>query len=212
MSNKYKGLVSSLIATIILLVGIAWYTNSHFSNGSYLAVSLFAILYGICMKIADLLDEHGMVWFKGSKLYYGVLWGGFGALLVLSNIAVANAILAMILAFLLRLRLDYRNHALAGVIIIIAFLAQSIFVPTVFFTFFLTLAIFGMLKDYLGDIRKKKDLLYKINEIAPYNMIVSFLYSSVSGNWLVFLAVFLSTIAYDAIKWGFYKLGYYQNI
>lgn len=175
-------------------------------------VAIVAVLYGACMKVADLLDEHGMVWFLGSKILYGVLWGVFGALLILTDAYVGNAILAMVLAFLIRLRLDYRNHAIAGAIIILTFIAQSVFIPVEFLIFFLTFLIFGMWKDYLGDVRKKRDLLFKINEIAPYNFIVAFAYSFVTGIWIVFVAIFFSTISYDLIKYGFHKLGYYKNL
>ncbi len=78
-----------------------------FSNPMIL---LYALLFAITMKVADLFDEHGLKWFKGSTILFGFLWGGFGALLVLSNNTIANIMLAMSLAFLVRNRLDYLNH------------------------------------------------------------------------------------------------------
>ena len=42
-------------------------------------ILIFAALYGITMKIADLLDEHGLKWFKGSAIIFGILWGLFGS-------------------------------------------------------------------------------------------------------------------------------------
>ena len=36
-------------------------------------ILLFALLYGVTMKIADLLNEHGFKWFKGSAIIFGLL-------------------------------------------------------------------------------------------------------------------------------------------
>ena len=98
-------------------------------------IILYALLYGITMKIADLFNEHGLKWFKGSKILFGLLWGAFGALLILSNNTIANIMLAMNLAFIIRNRLDYINHQIAASIIIISFLFSSIFNPTLFLVF-----------------------------------------------------------------------------
>src|SRR3989344_9269554 len=94
---------------------------------SFPLILLYSALFGLTMKIADLFDEHEMRWFKGDALLFGLLWGFFGILLVLSRIDIANVTLAMILAFLVRMRLDYRNHVIASTMIIIAFLWQSTF-------------------------------------------------------------------------------------
>ena len=37
-------------------------------------VVIYAILFGITMKIADLLDEHGLKSFKGADILFGFLW------------------------------------------------------------------------------------------------------------------------------------------
>ncbi len=49
---------------------------------SLLLVLIFASLYGVTMKVADLLNEHGLKLFRGSAILFGILWGFFGALLV----------------------------------------------------------------------------------------------------------------------------------
>ena len=101
-----------------------------------LPIILFcAVLYGITMKLADLLNEHNLKWFKGSALIFGILWGAFGALLIFSNNAIANIILAMNIAFIVRNRLDYLNHQAAATIIIISFLFFAKFEPIIFLAF-----------------------------------------------------------------------------
>lgn len=175
---------------------------------SILMILIYATFFGATMKIADLFDEHGMkTWFKSAHIIFGLLWGFFGILLVLSRPDIANVILAMILAFLVRMRVDYRNHVIAATMIIIAFLYKGIFDPTLFFLFFIIFTIFGGLRDYLGDVRKKKDWIYKINEPAWYYVVPTFIYGVASGNWMIFYTFTIFIIFYDLAKY----LLYYQK-
>jgi len=172
-------------------------------------ILLCSILYGITMKIADLLDEHGLKYFKGSDLLFGIFWGIFGALLVLSNDIIANIILAMNIAFLIRRRIDYLNHAIAISIIIITFLFYSLINVTVFLVFYLIFLIFGGLKDYADDfLKKRKGLFFTLNESMLYYPIPTFVYSLIYGNWIVFFVFLFYTVFYDLTKYYYKKHGY----
>ena len=179
---------------------------------SFPLILLYSALFGFTMKTADLFDEHGMRWFKGDAFIFGLLWGFFGILLVFSGIGIANVTLAMILAFLVRMRLDYRNHAIASTMIIIAFLWQSTFEPTIFSIFFITFVVFGGLRDYLGDIRKKKDWLYKINEPAWYYVIPTAIYGIFSNNWTIFVIFTVYIIFYDLAKYSLFQMKKYHKL
>ena len=173
-------------------------------------IILYALLYGITMKIADLLNEHGLKWFKGSAILFGFLWGGFGVLLVLSNNTIANIMLAMNLAFIIRNRLDYINHQIAASIIIISFLFSSVFNPILFISFYAIFLVFGSSKDYVDDIlKKKKGILVFLNEAMLYYPVPTFIYCLLYGNWIVFWAFLVYTIAYDTTKSIYKKKGYY---
>ena len=172
-------------------------------------VILYALLYGITMKIADLLNEHGLKWFKCSAILFGFLWGIFGALLVLSDSTIAIIMLAMNLAFIIRNRLDYINHQIAASIIIISFLFSSTFNPILFIAFYLVFLIFGSTKDYVDDILKKKSgILVSLNEAMLYYPIPTFVYCLLYGNWIVFWAFLAYTLAYDITKQIYKKKGY----
>lgn len=166
-------------------------------------VLLYVALFGLTMKLADLFDEHKMRWFKGDAILFGLLWGFFGILLVLSRVDIANVTLAMVLAFLVRMRIDYRNHAIATTMIVIAFLWKSTFDLTLFSIFFVTFVVFGGLKDYLGDVRKKKDWFYKITESGWYYIIPTAIYGLFTNNWIIFAAFTTYIIFYDLIKYSF---------
>ena len=172
-------------------------------------IILYALLYGITMKIADLLDEHGLKWFKGSAILFGFLWGGFGALLVLSNNVIANIMLAMNLAFIIRYRLDYINHQIAASIIIISFLFAATLNPILFLSFYVIFLIFGSLRDYVGEkIKKKGKALILYDEIMWYYPIPALIYCLLYGNWILFWAMLVYTIGFDGIKYIFKKKGY----
>jgi hypothetical protein len=175
-------------------------------------ILVYSAFFGITMKIADLLDEHGLRLFKGDAILFGFIWGFFGALLVLSRVDIANITLAMILAFLIRMRLDYRNHVIASTIIIITFIWKSIFDMQLFFIFFFIFVIFGGLRDYLGDVRKKKDWLYKINEPAWYYVIPNVIYGMITNNWIIFLVFTIYITFYDLTKYFLFYTGKYSNL
>lgn len=172
-------------------------------------IILYALLFGITMKIADLLDEHGLKWFKGSALLFGLLEGLVAVLLVLSNTLIANILLAMTLAFIIRNRLDYLNHQVAASIIIIAFLFSQTFNPILFLVFYFVFLIFGSLKDYVGDVVKtKKKIVNLLTESMLYYPVPTFIYCLFYGNWIVFGAFLSYTLAYDLTKYVYKKKGY----
>jgi hypothetical protein len=172
-------------------------------------ILLYAVFYGMTMKVADLMNEHNLKWFKYSNLLFGVAWGLFGALLILSNPIVANIILAMNIAFLIRRRIDYLNHAIAVSVIIIAFLFCASIDITFFLVFYFIFLIFGGLKDYVDDIlKKRKTLFFTLNEAMLYYPIPTLVYCLIYGNWIVFYVFLLYTVFYDLTKYYGIKHGY----
>lgn len=169
-----------------------------------------AASYGTTMKFADLLNEHKLKWFKGSALLFGILWGLFGALLIMSHNAVANIILAMNIAFIIRNRLDYLNHQAAATIIIISFLFFAKFEPIIFIAFWLIFLICGAIKDYTGDVLKIKNGLFRF--LFEYAMIYyplpTFIYSLLFNDWAVFYVFTTYIIAYGAVKYFGARRGY----
>lgn len=171
-------------------------------------IIFYAICYGLTMKIADLLNEHGLKWFKGSALLFGILWGAFGALLVMSSNEVANIILAMNVAFITRGRLDRINHQVATTMIIIGFLYISTFNPLLFFVFYLIFLIFGSLEDYADVFRKKHLSFAFLNETMWYYPVSTFVYCLKYGHWIIFGAILSFMICYDLTKYVASKCGY----
>ena len=172
-------------------------------------VLLYAMLYGITIKIADLLDEHGLKLFKGASILFGVLWGLFAVLLILSNPIIANIILAMNIAFIIRRRIDYLNHAIAVSMIIIVFVLFGSVDVMLFSIFCIIFIIFGGLKDYVDDIKKiRKGLFFNLNEISLYYPVPTFIYCVLFGNWMVFYVFLVYNICYNLTKYYARHYGY----
>jgi hypothetical protein len=79
-----------------------------------------AFLYGVTNKLADMMNEHGLRWFRGAATGMGFVWGGFGVVLTLYSPEFATLYLGLTLSWFLSLKLDYPNHAIAGVATVLA--------------------------------------------------------------------------------------------
>jgi hypothetical protein len=156
------------------------------------------------MKLADLLDEHGLKLFKGADILFGILWGIFGALLVIENKIIANMIFAMCVAFIIRRRLDYLNHDIAVTLIFFSFFLYSEFTPKIFFVYYFVFLIFGSLRDYLGEkIKNKSQITAIYDNFMWYYPIPTFIFCLIYGNWIVFWSFLAYTCAYDLTKFLF---------
>ena len=163
---------------------------------------LSAALYGSTMKIADLLDEHGLKLFRGDAIVFGVLWGMTGgAIIFLKDNEISNIILAMNIAFIFRMRIDYKNHAIAVCIIIISFLLKGVLLKSLFFIFLGNFILFGSFKDFLGDYTKEKSWPLFFFQSGWFYIIPTFFYSFYSSNWLVFLVLSVYSIFYNIVKY-----------
>ena len=116
------------------------------------------------------------------------------------------------IAFLLRMRLDYRNHVISSAMIFIAFLWKSNFDIILFSIFFVIFVVFGALRDYLGDIRKKKDWWYKLNEPAWYYVIPPAIYGIFTSNWVIFIVFTVYIIFYDLSKYSLFYMKKYHKL
>ncbi len=175
----------------------------------YDLLSLIAIsaLFGYSMKIADLLDEHGLKWFKGADWLAGVAWGMFGSMLLLYNDAIANIMLAMIAGFVIRRRLDYPNHILAALMIVASFFLFAVFDYSIFLPFFLVFTVFGAIKDYADDVLQLKGWKFVLTESMLYYPIPTAVYGILAGAWAPFLVFTTYTLAYDLTKLTYMKRG-----
>jgi hypothetical protein len=84
-------------------------------------LAFFSFSLGIFAKYADLVNEHGMKQhFKGAKLLSGLLWGFSGMGMIITSPLGGLTYIAHVLYWFSQVKLEYRNHAIAGVIMVIS--------------------------------------------------------------------------------------------
>jgi len=172
---------------------------------------LYAVLFGTSMKIADLLDEHGMCWFREDKIVFGILWGVFGSLILLSGNAVANLMIALLIHWILRFRIDYLNHGIAATLILLTFvynLSSFLLDNTLFLTIFIVYTFHGLLND-IADGKKVNRFWVKYFSLNSHYLTVPIILTLINYvYWPVLVVSSLHVISYEATKYIAARHGY----
>jgi hypothetical protein len=185
------------------------------SNSVNVNLIIYGIFFGVTMKISDLLNEHGKHWFKCDKMLFSVLCGISGGLIIFSDIVAAHVVLAMIVGFVLRKKIDYFNHAIAFLILISCFLFFINFNISLYLYFLFSFLLLGFIKE-LKYIKNKSKLIKIVNKIYIYIPIIytipTLIYSIYFNNWVIFLTFVMFDISYNLVRWlgetnlsGYYK-------
>lgn len=88
---------------------------------NYFLIALVSFGLGITAKYADFVDEHGLTeHFKGAGILSGVLWGLFGVAMVYLSPLGGLTYVAHVLYWFYRVKLEFPNHAIAGVMMVLA--------------------------------------------------------------------------------------------
>ncbi len=90
-------------------------------HDSQIALAIASFGLGITAKYADLYNEHGLPSpFKGMALLCGILWGLFGMGMIISSPLGGLTYIAHVLYWFTMVKLEYPNHAIAGVIMVLS--------------------------------------------------------------------------------------------
>lgn len=117
------------------------------------ALAICSFILGVAGKYADLVNEHGLKeHFKGAGILSGYVWGAAGMGMLLSSPLGGLTYVAHVLYWFWRVKLEYPNHALAGVIMILsAFFFRGEFLQAYrwdLFFIFLAYLITGYIQTY----------------------------------------------------------------
>jgi len=155
-----------------------------------------AFVFGMSTKFADLLDEHGLVWFKGADILFGFIWGILFCFQLFDNI-FASFYLALLFHWIVRGKIDYPNHRIATIIILITTLfilpeLDWLLFGVIFFVFI----SMGLLNDnnLMRKIVFSKYNLFVILVLVLLSLLVNNLY------WLVLLSFILNSLGYQLVK------------
>ncbi|HLD12614.1 MAG TPA: hypothetical protein VJB87_03375 [Candidatus Nanoarchaeia archaeon] len=161
-----------------------------------LLVIVYSIIFAATIKIADLLDEHGLKLFKGSKTLFGILWGVSFLLLTTLDAYIAGFWIAFLLYWILNHKIDYHNHCLATAIIFAYYLWKPPLIDW--------LLLSSTLIIYLGFYLHEKYLLRKRTIILRYNLhililLLAYTYAQPAALSAI-LAFVIDSLVYHGIK------------
>lgn len=161
-------------------------------------VYINAFLTGVFTKLADIANDDEFKVSKSSNLFFGVLWGIFGSLVVLGNADVAAFYLGILLSWIHRYKLDNYSHGIGGTIILATIffihpvLKIQIIITLVTFILFTT---FGLLTRH-GILKKRFFVNYNIYSFI-FLIGISLIYSNI---WIVVFASLANVIGYQGVK------------
>lgn len=169
-----------------------------------LLILSFAFLFGFVSKTADLLNEHGLKWFKYIDLLLGYVWGSIGAYLVYVDPNLAAVYIATVLYWFIRIKLEYPNHASAGVIISLTTLWVAKYNPNFswYYTFwlFMWLTISGYINTYLKDHYESTHTLLKaFLRLRLRYYLGPLVFSYAIGNYLPFISTILGMFGTEIV-------------
>jgi hypothetical protein len=161
-------------------------------------IIITSFIFGVLTKQADLFNEHGLREpFKGAALLAGVSWGFSGAFLIYLDFYVGIFYTALILFWILRLKLEYRNHAIGGVLMLIA--SMWLLAPA-FSNHISEVICIIMAYDFTRYLQSniKSNMFLKLAPIRLY--IIPFIYSCYVGDPAVFMASLFSLLGVKFIN------------
>ncbi len=170
-------------------------------------ITIFTIsfLLGATMKVADLLDEHGLILFKRADLFFGITWGILGALLIRFDYLTANMYVALFVSYIFRGKIDYLNHGIGSTIIIFTFIyllhnrRLNIEWPILLF-FFFALTTTGMIHDLFMHNRGKRQVFAEMVHTFISYMLIPLCYSIYTCQPIFFYSFFLFGTGYEIVR------------
>jgi hypothetical protein len=173
---------------------------------SLVLIIVYSGLFGLFAKIADLLNEHGLRWFRGSAVLFGALWGIFFSMLILSDNLIANFWIAVLIHWILRRKIDYLNHGIATSIILLVFIWN---IPNFTTDWLLLLSVFiiyvivGLLREY----DKVEQNLFVEYNLHGFILLIALTILNFNY-WIVLASLFVNTLVYQYTKHLGKKRGY----
>jgi len=171
---------------------------------------ILSILFAVSMKLADLLNEHGLKLFKCSNIIFGIFWGLFGSLLILSDNFLANLWIAALIGWIFRGKEDYLNHGIASGFILTTFVLNIKNFQldlNLFLTFFISMVLFGLIHDWLSENKKVSKTTSEYFHTICYYTILPIVYSSITKDWIILISFLSFIISYEIVRfWGNRKI------
>lgn len=168
-------------------------------------LGFLALLLGAAGKYADLLNEHNVKpLFREPKALSGYIWGLSGIGIMLLSPYAGITYVAHVLYWFLRIKLEFFNHAIAGILILLAaFLFQGEFYQAHAFEFlavFIGYTLTGYINSYL---KKSVPMLRPFLRLRLRTYLVPLCYSFYLGMLEPFFTTVFGMLACEIITYLF---------
>lgn len=143
---------------------------------------LFGIifLFWFFLKLADAHDEHGMKSFLWAGMVYGIIWWSIWGYLVTYSQNLHTLYLVSLFYWIFKLKLDYTNHAVAGVIMLsCAFMSRYSFQIYPIFGILSSVIILDAIKTINKNTWKNR-VIFKIFLMKPQFFIGPLVFATVT--------------------------------
>lgn len=91
---------------------------------SFFFLSLLSIIFGASQKLADAHHEHGLSFFKGAGILFGVILGFAGATLIVSSSILQATYLGPLIYWFYKRKIDCPQHIIAATIMLLSVVAS----------------------------------------------------------------------------------------
>ena len=157
-------------------------------------VIIISLIFGISQKLADSVNEHGTVLFKGANIFFGIIFGIAGSILISMDNTFAEFYIGLILYWLMAGKLDFFNHQLSASIMLLVALynfkifdiniLSIIFVIVIFF-------LFKVAKNFLSAF--KWQINYPIDK-KIHHFIIAIILGLWFSNWLITISIIFTML------------------
>lgn len=172
---------------------------------SQIMLAAFSFILGVAGKYADLVNEHGLKeHFRGAGILSGYAWGLAGMGMLLSSPLGGLTYVAHVLYWFWRVKLEYPNHALAGVImLLLAFFFRGQFLQEYrwdLVSIFLAYLSTGYIQTYFKEKYPASALFWRLR-FRIY--LIPIIYAIYAKSWDPVIATGFGMIGCELITWRF---------
>jgi hypothetical protein len=157
-----------------------------------------AFLTGLFTKVADIANDDGFKVGNALNILFGILWGIFGALVVLGNTDIAAFYFGILLSWIHRYKLDNYSHGIGGSIVLAAIFYVHPISPVQLLITVGSCAlftIFGLLSRH--EVIRKNSFMNYNGYSFLFLVAIACFHSNI---WIVIAASLANVIGYHGVK------------
>ncbi len=165
-----------------------------FKKNAMINVILISFIFGISQKLADAVNEHGTVLFKGANIFFGIIFGISGSILISLDSTFTEFYIGLVMYWLIAGKLDFFNHQISAAIMLLVALYN---IKTIEFNILnimfviLIFIIFKISKTYLSTFSWQ--IKYPIDK-KVHHFFIAIILGLWFSNWFITFSIIFTMI------------------